>query len=918
VTSRLALFLLSRATPKADREWVIGDTLEQMHAVASAHGAAVANRWLRRELWRVLRDAPARRLAHVANRRTYQARGGSLVTTISDDFRYALRALARAPRFTAVAIATLAIGIGANTAMFSVVNALLLKSLPFAEPDRLMLVHLLRPDRNAGPGAYREMVWSYPRYRLFVEEQDAFEGYALFSGREFNLAGDGSPQRVRGEVISDRYAAVLGANPIAGREFTFEEANTAGAPAVAMIGHSLWTSRYGADPDIIGRSIEVNEAPYSVVGVLPRGFTGMSGSAQLWLPIAAVEPGQLVEPFSHSYSLVARRKPGVSAEVAVASTRLAGDRVGAELLDPPDPAGQVAPPNSATAASLSASRADTDIRRASLILLGAVGFLLLIACVNLTNLLVARAIERRREVAIRAALGASPSRIGRQFFAESILLAGAGAIAGLALAPLLLAAAATLLPDSDTLFRTALAPGSRRIAGAVGLTQVSARMIGLDAATLLFTLGVTAATAALVAAVPALQASALRPVDALKGGAATSNGRRALIRSAPVVAQVALSLVLLTGAGLMIRSAIALHGTPIGVDPSDLLTVQLELPAATYGETPESERGLAFYSQLVDRVRALPGVQSTGMASFTPVGGAYNQTRVTFLQPQRDGAPTVGVHWATPDYFSTLGVPLIEGRAFLDTDRAGAAKVVLINEAAARTLWPDQSPLGKTIAVHQGGFWDGAEIVGVVADVRYGAIESAPRPDVYLPLAQSFRSRMQLFVQSVLPAQALASSIANEVRLLDPNLPLAGVKTMDARVGEAMWRTRAGAWVLSAFGVLALLLTAIGIFGVMAQAVAQRTTEIGVRMALGAKARDVLGWMLRRAALVTGAGIALGLVCALGITRLIGALLYDVPPHDPVTFVAVALLLAAVAFGACYWPVRSATRVDVLVALKND
>jgi len=917
--SRFVLFLLSRATPKADREWVIGDTLEQLHAIASVEGPAAASRWLRRELWRVLRDAPAQRLAHVAHPRARAARGDSLLTAISEDVRYALRAFARAPRFAAVAVATLAIGIGANTAMFSVVNALLLKRLPFAEPDSLMLVHLLRADRNAGPGEYREMVWSYPRYRRFVEEQDSFESYALFSGRDFNLAGNDSPQRVRGEVVSDRYAAVLGVSPIAGREFTFEEANTEEAPAVAMIGHALWTSRYAADPDIIGRSIRVNEAPYTVVGVLPPGFAGMNGNAQLWVPIAAVEPSQLAEPFSHSYSLVARRKPEVSAEAAVANTRLAGDRVGAELLDV-GPDGQAAPPNSATAASLSASRADTDVRRASLILLGAVGFLLLIACVNLTNLLVARAIEKRREVAIRTVLGASRGRIGRQFFVESILLAGAGALAGIALTPLLLAAAATLLPDADTLFRTGMVPGARRIAGAVGLTQVGARMIGLDAATLLFTFGVTAATAALVAAVPALQASSTRPFDALKasGAAAGSHGRRSVMRSAPVIGQIALSLVLLAGAGLMIRSAVALHGTPIGVDPSDLLTVQLELPAATYGAAPDSERGSAFYSQLLERARALPGVESVGMASFTPVGGAYNQTTIAFLKPQRDGAPIVGVHWVTPDYFPTVGVPLLQGRSFLDADRRGAAKVVLINEAAARAMWPGESPIGKTIAVRQGGFQDGAEIVGVVADVRYGAIESPPRPDVYLPLAQSFRSRMQLFVHSALPTQALAASIANEVRLLDPNLPLAGVKTMDAPVGEAMWRTRVGAWVLSAFGALALLLTAVGIFGVMAQAVAQRTTEIGVRMALGAQARDVLGWMLRRAALVTGVGIVLGVVCALGVTRLIGSLLYDVPPHDPVTFIAVALLLSAVAFGACYLPVRSATRVDVLVALKND
>ena len=311
------------------------------------------------------------------------------------------------------------------------------------------------------------------------------------------------------------------------------------------------------------------------------------------------------------------------------------------------------------------------------------------------------------------------------------------------------------------------------------------------------------------------------------------------MRSVPVVAQIALSLVLLAGAGLMIRSAVALHGTPIGVDPSDLLTVQLELPAATYGEPPDSERGSAFYAQLEERVHALPGVESVGMASFTPVGGAYNQTRVTFLQPQRDGAPMVGVHWVTPDYFTTLGVPLLQGRSFLDTDRRGAAEVVLVNEAAARELWPDESPLGKTIAVHQGGFGDGAEIVGIVADVRYGAIESSPRPDVYLPLAQSFRSRMQLFVHSALPTQALAASIANEVRLLDPNLPLTGVRTMEARVGDAMWRTRTGAWVLSAFGALALLLTAVGIFGVALRKEPSTDGEVIVRAKAGTKVRVI-------------------------------------------------------------------------------
>lgn len=917
--NRLALFLLSRATPEADREWVVGDTLEQLQEIEAAHGRAAARRWLRRELWRVLRDAPAHRLVHgfPQRRRARPLRyfGDGLMPRLRDDIRYALRAFARAPRFVAIAVATLAIGIGANTAMFSVVNALLLKSLPFDEPDRLMLVHVLRPDRD---GANREMVWSYPRYRRFAEDQQVFEDYGLFSGRDFNLAGEEAPQRVRGEAVTDRYTAVLGASPILGRAFRYEEANEVGGQAVAMLGHALWTKRYGADPDIVGRTIQVNAAPYTVVGVLPPGFSGLTGNAQLWVSLAALDTTELAEASSYSYSMVARRKAGISAEEAVANTRLVGDRIGAEMSEA-GPNGALLPPNSATAVSLTASRADVDVRRASLVLLGAVGFVLLIACVNLTNLFAARALERRREVAIRTALGASRGRIRRQFLVEGVLLAVTGALVGVALVPLLLAAAAALLPDSDVFFRGSLTRSTGRVLGAPGLTRVGAGMIGVDAATLVFTLGITAITASLVATVPMIQASSTRPLDALKAAGSAAGSRvRELARCAPIVAQIALALVLLTGAGLMVRSAVALHGTPIGVDPANVLAVQLDLPAATYGSSPGAPAGSAFYAELAERVRALPSVASAGLASFAPVGGGFNQTRAEFLNPQRDGNAVVGIHWATPDYFDTLGIRLLEGRRFAGGDRAGAPHVLLINETAARSLWPNESPIGKTIGVWQGGFDDGAEIVGVVADVRYGAIETASIPEVYLPLAQSYRSRMQLFVRSELPTQALAAAIASIVRELDPNLPLAEVKTMDTRVGDAMWRTRVGAWLLSAFAGVALLLTAIGIFGVMAQIVAQRTAEIGIRMALGAQARDVLRWMLRRAAFVTGIGVALGVGCALAAARVLDALLYGVATYDPLTFATVAVLLGLVALAACYWPARRATRVDVLVALRND
>lgn len=833
------------------------------------------------------------------------------MTGFWQDVRQALRVLERSPRFAAVALATLALGIGVNTAVFSVVNAVLLKPLPFAESDRLMLVHLLRPDAG---GVFRETVWSYPKYRSFMQDQTAFDDAALFAGRDFDVAGDGDPLRVRGEIVTERYPGLLGVNPILGRSFTSDEANREGG-AVAMISHGLWTSRYGADPAIVGRTIEINALRYTVVGVLPPGFTGLNGNAQLWLPLAAVDTADLVEPYSHSYSLVARRSPSVSADAAVANVRLNGERIAAEFASADDPPGRI--PDTATAASLDASRVDYDVRRASLILLGAVGFVLLIACANLTHLFLARGVERRREIAIRSALGASGGRIARHLFMESMLLAGVGGLLGLLLAGLLLDAAAAILPDPDVFFRTAVAPGTRRLAGAAGLTRVGAHAINLDMTTLLFTFAVTVVTASLVALVPALRASSSSPIDALKaaGTAAGSLGRRDFaLRAAPIVMQITLSLVLLTGAGLMVRSGIALHRTALGIDPVDVVTVRVDLPDASY--TPEL--GAAFHRELVERVSALPGIDAAALASCAPVSGGCNGTHLRFLNPERDGFGVVGVHWVSPNYFSTLGITLVAGRNFADSDAAGRPKVVLVDATAARELWPNESPVGKVVAVDQGGFHDGAEVIGVVSSARYRAIENAATPDVYLPVAQSYQRRTLLFVRSTLPLQSVVAAIGAEVRGLDPNLPLAEIKTMETRVDDAMWRTRVGAWLFGAFAGLALLLTAIGIFGVMAETVARRTTEISVRMALGAQARDVLKLMLRRAALMTVTGITIGILAALGLTRMIGALLYEVQPHDPITFVAVALLLGLVALLACYLPARRASRLDAVVGLRSE
>jgi putative ABC transport system permease protein len=419
---------------------------------------------------------------------------------------------------------------------------------------------------------------------------------------------------------------------------------------------------------------------------------------------------------------------------------------------------------------------------------------------------------------------------------------------------------------------------------------------------------------------PALQASSLRPLDALKagGGTATARSLHALgARGTLVTAQIALALVLLAGAGLMIRSAARLYGTGIGVKPDHVLTVRLDLPRATY----TTETGGSFFEQLASRIRAVPGVESVGLGNCPPVSGGCNATSIWFPPRRRLGVgndPIVGIQWATPDYFSALGIQLLRGRNFTERDRSGQPKVALVNDAAARAFWPNDTPIGKTIAVGQGGFGDGAEVIGVVSNVRYRAIETPPAPDVYLPLAQSYQPRMRLFVRSRLDTQSLVAAITREVRALDRNLPLSEIKTMEERLGDAMWRTRVSAWLLSAFAALAVLLTAIGIFGIMAQTVMQRRAEIGIRMALGAQTHDVLALVLGRAALLTGAGLVLGIGCALSLTRLIAALLYDVQSNDPITFFSVAVLLGLVALAACYVPARRATRVDAVVALKTE
>jgi putative ABC transport system permease protein len=901
---RTAIWLL-RLVLSADRSETIAGDLEEMfrlHVLPHA-GPGYARRWFWRQTISIVW---ARLLSRPARPPLTPPRKGDPMQGFRQDLRYAIRTLLKAPVFTLIAITTLALGIGANTAIFTLVNGLLLKPLPFAEPDRLMLVHLTRPDEEA-PGTYREMVWSYPKYLIFEKQQQAFERHALFAPREYSLTGTGGePERIRGELIGSEYLRTLGMTPHAGRDFGSAEERTPGIANIVMIGHALWQRRYGGDPGVIGSTIKLNSIPYTVTGVLPPDFRGLSGEAQLLIPLMTMSFADLDQPHNHSYYLVARRKAGISEERAMNDVAVIGQNINAAL--PDTRPGQNK--RGAIAVSLDNARVDPLIRRSALVLLAAVGFVLLIGCVNLANLMIARGVTRQREVAIRLAIGATRGRLVRQFLTESLLLAGAGAIAGLGIAYGSLRLASAMMPEASVVLRSQT----------FGLTRIGLGLISIDWTTLAFAVGVAGFTVVLFGLLPAWHASRSEIVSTMKAGAGSiaqgTSGRN--IRNLLIAGETALALVLLVASGLMLQSVKNLQRTELGFEPDGLVTVSLTLPIAQY----DAPRSTQFWVDLLQRVRALPGVQGAAYGNCPPLAGGCNGTTVGF--PDRPPAPgaflTCDIHWASPEYFETMGIRLVRGRLFTDRDREGQPKVAVINETFARTYFKGEDPIGRRITLGQGGFHTapGAEVIGVVSDVRYRSVEVAPRVDAYVPLLQSWRPFGILFVRTPLAAEALTPMLRKEIAALDADLPVSTIKTMGNRFGDATWRTRLSADLLALFAALALLLAAIGLYGVMAQAVEQRTREIGVRMALGAERRNIFALVIGRAFAIAVAGIAVGIGLSLMSMRFLEALLYQVTPNDPMTLGVLAAVLLIVSLLASYVPARRATRVDPLTSLRAE
>jgi len=823
---------------------------------------------------------------------------------LRQDLRYAVRGLARRPGFTAVAVLTLAIGIGATTAIFSAVHTLILQPLPFREPDRLMKVSLTAPPVGKLP-AMTDMVWSYPKFQLFRDQQQVFESVTLSSGgRQFNVTG-GEAERIGGEEVDSRYLPTLGVQVQRGANFPLEEDAHPGAPRMAMISDGLWQRRFGADPAIVGKSIELDKESYLVVGVTPPGFRGMSGQADLLVPITVRPADDLGEAQSHSYTLVARLKPSVSADQAKGAVAVLGTRVAAAFPDAMLYKGDWG----AIARDLDGTRLAPIVRQALFVLFGAVSLVLLIACVNLANLLLGRAHARRREIAVRLALGARRARLVRLLVTESVLLSLLGGASSVLVAWGGAHALAQVSPESA--LRTARGSG----VGAVGFSSIQ-----LDTTALFFTFGVALTVGLVFGLVPALQATNPAISGTLKEGgvaAAPARGaRRFTSRQLLVVTEVALALVLLAGSGLMIRSLGRLLGIDPGFDARNVLTLRLNVPSAAYVRDSMP----AFYAELTDRLGALPGVTDVSLSDCPPLAGGCNGTRIQFLdQPPVPLAqsPGVGVHWVTPTWFATMRVPLKSGRTFNAGDRMGTPKVVLVSETAARQFWPNESPIGKPVAVGQGGFSDGEEVVGVVGDVRH-RIDTLSKPDVYLSYAQSPTARIMVFIRTAGEPLALVASARRAIREIAPEFPVYDVQPMTARVADSMARARFSAALLAIFAAVALVLAVVGIYGVMSFTVAQRTREIGIRMALGADRNNVLHLVVGEGIGLAGTGALVGLAGALAATRVLRSLLFGVDTWDPATYVAILLLLGGAAALASWIPAKRATRVDPTEALRYD
>ena len=797
-----------------------------------------------------------------------------------NDFRYALRQLIKAPSFTVVAILTLALGIGACTAIFSVVNTVLLRPLDNADPDRLVII------RETQLPKFPEFSVSPPNYLDWEKQAKSYEYLAAYTGASLNLTGEGEPQRLTGIKATAHYFDVMGVKPILGRMLLPEE-DAVGKNHVVVVSYGFWQRVFGGARDVVGRSIQLNGEPYQIVGVAP--YIGLASKVDVWTPMA-FKPDETANAArgGHYLGVWGRLKPGVTFIQAKAEMEVIAAQLAVQYPDPQKGWGIFMMPMQ--------DYLVRDVKPVLYTLLGAVGCVLLIACANLANLLLARATARHREISIRAALGAGRGRLVRQLLTESVVLAICGGAAGVFLAELGL----------DGLL--ALAPASLPRSGE----------IHLDLGVLLFSLGLSIVTGLLFGIAPAWLAARADVNEALKQGTrgSTEGGARGRLRGALVVLEVTLALVLLGGAGLLARSFMQLAHVDPGFIPENATMMRLSLPQKKYAQ-PEQQT--AFADALLDRLKNLPGVQSVGITHSMPLVGDYVLGFKIEGRPPIDPSqePSLNYYAVTPDYFRAMGIRLVRGRVFTAQDDAKAPRVCLINETLARQYFPNEDPIGKRMHITNGPeTW--REIVGIVGDIKQYGVDQQTTSQGYEPFAQVPFSSLNVVIRTKGSAAALLGALRPAVYAVDKDQPIGVIRPLEEIVADSVSRQRFAMTLLTVFSGVALVIAAVGIYGVMAYNVVQRTGEFGIRMALGAQQRDVLRLVLTQGGKLIGIGLALGLLATLAASRAMGSMLFNTSAYDPLTLSSITLLLGAVALIACFFPANRATKVNPIEALRTE
>jgi putative ABC transport system permease protein len=797
---------------------------------------------------------------------------------LTSDVRYAVRTLRKSPVFTAAAVLTMTLTIGANTAIFSVVNAVLIRPLPFNDPARLMQIAEKNDKLNLSSFAA-----SLLNYLSWREQNHSFQELAAVGFGSYALTGRGDPEQLQGATITPSLLPVLGIQPATGRNFR-EGEDRPGAAAVALISDALWRRKFNGDLSAIGAHMTLNGVDYTVIGVAPPGLPFLAGG-DIWTPMI-VDPGREIR-LNHTITVFGRLRPGVTQHHAQSEMDIVSARMNQQYPEIKDWGvhcfdfqGFVVP---------------DSIRTALLILLGSVGFVLLIACANVANLLLSRAASRQKEIAVRTALGASRGRMLSQLLTETLVLSIAGGVAGLLVALW-----------SVKLMNSSLPPG-----------LLPVPTVAIDATVLYFAFGITLVTGLLFGFAPAWHAAAADLNTVLKQGSRSSvGGQRLIVRNGLVAAEFALATVLLVGAGLLMQSLLHLQGVQLGFRPENLLTFQIAPPQTKY---PGSARHWPLYRQALESLSSIPGVASAAISSGAPMGGGA-QTHSPFIPNGRSVLPpgeSAAVDWRTtsPGFFRTMGIPLLSGRDFSQQDTPQSQEVIILSRRAAKAFWGDEDPLGKSL--HRPNTNVNFTVIGVVGDVRNTALNQES-PTLYFSGTVRLWPSMDIVIRTTSKPEAILSAVRARMHDLDREMPLSNIRTMDEWVSGNAAQPRLNAALLGSFAGVALLIAAIGAYGVLAYSVNQRTREIGLRMALGAQQAGVLRWIVGQGMLVASAGIGVGLIAAFAMSRLLASMLFGIQPHDPLTFGSVAAMLTLVAFAACLVPAVRASRVDPIVALREE